>query len=101
MRINPMLATYDLFEEAMPWMEEDIFDEPVIFIDGKREAPGTVTRAEKVGTCVHCHKADAWFQLDLGAMARACESDWVFVIERDEDIRRGIANEFFVSVIRP
>jgi len=72
-----MRAAHDLSEEAMPWMEEirDIFDEPVIFIDEKREAPGTVTRAEKVGTRVHRHKADGWFQWDLGGMAHACESD--------------------------
>jgi hypothetical protein len=88
MRIKAMLATHDIAEEAMPWMEDvrAIFDELVIFIDEKRVTPGTVARAKKVGTRVHYHKADKWYQWDLAAMARACESDWIFNIERDEQL---------------
>jgi len=88
MRVNALLATHDLSEEAMPWMEEvrNIFDELVIFIDEKRVTPGTVARAENVGTRVHYHKAETWHEWDLASMARACESDWVFIIERDEQL---------------
>jgi hypothetical protein len=88
MRVNAMLATHDIPEEAMPWMDEirEIFDELVIFIDAKRAAPDAEARAEKVGSRVHRHKADSWYEWDLGSMARACESDWVFIIERDEQL---------------
>jgi hypothetical protein len=64
----------------------NIFDELVIYIDRKRVTPGTVSRAEKVGTRVHYHDAETWYEWDLGSMARACESDWVFIIERDEEL---------------
>ena len=88
MRITALLPTHDLPEQSMPWMMEarKIFDELVIFIDEKRVTPGTVTRAERVGTRVHYHRADTWYEWDLGAMARQCESDWVFIIERDEQL---------------
>ena len=88
MRVNGMLVTHDIPEEAMPWMRavRDVFDELVIFIDKKRVSPGTEARAKEVGTRIHHHKADEWFQWDLAAMARACESDWVFIIERDEEL---------------
>jgi hypothetical protein len=88
MHITALLPTHDLSEEAMPWMEEarNIFDELTIFIDEKRVTPGTVTRAEKVGTRVHRHNARTWYEWDLASMARACESDWVFLIERDEQL---------------
>jgi hypothetical protein len=86
MRITAFLPTHDLAEEAMPWMAEarDIFDDLVIFIDEKRVTPGTVSRAEKVASRVYHHEADTWYEWDLGAMARMCESDWIFLIERDE-----------------
>lgn len=69
-------------------MEEvrEIFDDLVIFIDAKRAAPDAEARAKKVGSVVHKHTAETWYEWDLGAMARACESDWVFIIERDEQL---------------
>src|ERR1700680_288839 len=88
MRINAMLPTHDLSEESMPWMAEtrDIFDELVIFIDEKRVTPGTVARAEKVATRVRYYKAETWYEWNRGAMARACQSEWIFLIERDEQL---------------
>jgi len=88
MHITALLPTHDLSEEAMPWMEEarGIFDDLAIFIDQKRATPGTVARAERVGTRVYQHNAEKWYEWDLGSMARACESDWVFLIERDEQL---------------
>jgi hypothetical protein len=88
MRINAMLTTHDLPAESLPWMEEvrEIFDELVIFIDAKRVAPNAVERAEKVASRVHHHDAETWYEWDLGSMARACESEWVFIIERDEEL---------------
>jgi hypothetical protein len=88
MRVNAMLVTHHLPEESMPWMAEArrVFDELVIFIDEKRMTPGTLDRAKKVGSRVHLHKAETWFEWDLASKARACESDWVFVIEYDEQL---------------
>lgn len=88
MRVNAMLTTHDLPPESLPWMEEvrEIFDELVIFIDARRVAPGAVARAEKVASRVHHHDAETWYEWDLGGMTRACESDWVFIIERDEQL---------------
>ena len=72
----------------MPWMMEarDIFDGLVIFLDEKRVTPGTVARAEKVATRVQYYKAETWYEWDRGAMARSCGSEWVFLIERDEQL---------------
>lgn len=88
MRVNAMLATHDLPPESLPWMEEvrEIFDELVIFIDANRVAPEAESRAEKVGSRIYHHKAETWYEWDLGSMARACASDWVFIIERDEEL---------------
>jgi hypothetical protein len=88
MRVNAMLVTHDLPTESLPWMEEvrEIFDELVIFIDARRAVPGAVERAEKVASRVHYHDAETWYEWDLGSMARACESDWVLIIERDEQM---------------
>jgi hypothetical protein len=88
MRVTAFLPTHDLAEEAMPWMEEvrSVFDGLVIFIDERRVTPGTVTRAKKVATRVYHHKAETWYEWDLAAMARQCESEWVFLIERDEQL---------------
>lgn len=83
-----MLVTHDLGAESMLWMDEvrEVFDGLVIFIDERRVTPRTCERAEKVASRVHHHQADEWFQWDLGAMVQACESDWVFLIERDEQL---------------
>lgn len=88
MRVNAMLATHDLPPESLPWMEEarEIFDELVIFIDAKRMAPGAVESAEKVASRVYHHDAETWYEWDLRSMARVCESDWVFIVERDEQL---------------
>lgn len=88
MQVKAMLVTHHLPEESMPWMAEvrSVFDELVIFVDEKRSKPGTLDRAKKVGSRVHLHKADTWYEWDLASKARACESDWVFVIEYDEQL---------------
>ena len=88
MQVKAMLVTHHLPEESMPWMAEarDIFDELVIFIDEKRAKAGTLDRAREVGSRVHLHNADTWYEWDLASKARACESDWVFVLEYDEQL---------------
>ena len=88
MLCNAMLATHDLPAEAIPWMEEvrSVFGELVIFIDRRRVTAGTVERAMKVGSRVHYHDAESWYEWDLGSMARACNSEWAFIIERDEQL---------------
>ena len=88
MRVNAMLVTHHLPEESMPWMAEarSVFDELVIFIDEKRAKSGTLERAREVGSRVYLHNADTWYKWDLASKARACESDWVFVLEYDEQL---------------
>jgi hypothetical protein len=87
-QIKAMLATHHLPEESMPWMAEArrVFGELVIFVDENRATAGTKSRAKSVGTCVHHYKVDTWYDGDWGGMARACESDWVFVIDYDEQL---------------
>lgn len=63
-----------------------VFDELVIFVDENRVKAGTIDRARKVGSRVHLYRADTWYEWDLGSKARACESDWVFQIEYDEQL---------------
>jgi hypothetical protein len=88
MRIAALLATHHLPEEAVAWFTEarSVFGELVIFIDEKRVTPGTIERAQKVGTRVVRHQANTWYESNFGAMARACESDWVFVLDYDEQL---------------
>lgn len=88
MRVNAMLTTHDLPLESLPWMEEvrEIFDELVVFIDANRVAPEAESRAKKVASRVYHHQAEKWYDWDLGSMARTCASDWVFIIERDEEL---------------
>jgi hypothetical protein len=87
-QITAMVATHHLPEESMPWMTEarGIFGALVVFIDENRVTPGTESRARSVATRVHSQKFDTWYDGDRGAMARACESDWVFVIDYDEQL---------------
>src|SRR5204863_4549126 len=72
----------------MPWVVEarKIFGELVIFIDENRATPGTESRAKSVGTRVHNFRANTWYESDWGAMARACEGDWVFIMDYDEQL---------------
>jgi hypothetical protein len=88
MRIKAMLITHHLPEESVPWMAgvRDTFDGLVVFIDENRVTPGTVMRAEQVATRVYHYKAETWYDWDLAGMARACESDWVFIIDYDEQL---------------
>ncbi len=83
-----MLVTHDLSEESMLWMHEvrELFDELIIFIDTRRVTPGTLERAAKVASRVHHHHTAEWFQWDLASKVETCESDWVFLIERDEQL---------------
>jgi hypothetical protein len=87
-QIKAMLATHHLPEESMPWMAEvrRVFGELIIFIDENRVTAGTESRAKSVGTRVHHYKVNTWYDADWGAMASACKSDWVFVIDYDEQL---------------
>jgi hypothetical protein len=88
MLITGLLPTHHLPEESMPWMAEarKVFGELVVFIDENRATAGTESRAKSVGTRVHHFKAKTWYDSDWGAMARACDSDWVFFIDYDEQL---------------
>jgi hypothetical protein len=72
----------------MQWMSEarDVFGELIICLDEKRLTSGTESRAKSVGTQVHHHFVNAWYDRDLGSMIRACESDWVFIMDYDEQL---------------
>ena len=86
MTVKAILPTHDIPEAAIPWMEEvrDVFDEFIVFLDENRQTPEAASRAEKVASRVRPYRADAWYDWDLSAMARECDSEWVFIIERDE-----------------
>ena len=88
MRIAGILFTHHLPAESMPWIAEarSVFDEMVIFIDEKRVTPGTMARAEKVGSRVLSYKADTWFGADAASLVASCESDWLFVLDYDEQL---------------
>ena len=72
----------------MPWIAEarNIFDEMVIFVDAKRATSGTVARASKVATRVVSHNADTWFGANGVSLVAQCESDWVFILDYDEQL---------------
>jgi len=86
--IKPMVATHHLPEESLPWMIEarEVFGELEIFLDANRLTPGTEARARSVATGVHYSRVDHWYDADWGAMAAACGSDWVLVVDYDEQI---------------
>ena len=88
MRVSVLLKTHHLQEEVMPWMAEAgrIFDKLVIFIDEKRATPGTLNYARKLSSHVHSYNSETWYASDFAAMARACESDWVFLLDYDEEL---------------
>lgn len=88
MRITAFVPTHHLPEESMPWLAEarNVFDELVIFIDEERATAGTVGRAQEAATRVYRHKADTWLAANFASMAQACESDWVFLLEYDEQL---------------
>ncbi len=87
-QISAMLATHHLPEESMPWMAEArrVFGELNIFIDQNRATAGTDIRAKSVATRVHHYEVNTWYDGDRAGMARACESDWVFVLDYDEQL---------------
>ena len=87
-QIQAMVATHHLPEEAMPWMAEArrVFGGLVLFIDQNRVTAGTENRAKAVASRVQSFKVDTWYDSDWGAMARECGSDWVFVIDYDEQL---------------
>jgi hypothetical protein len=88
MRIASWLPTHHIPEEALPWITEarNVFDEMVIFIDEKRVTPGTLAHAKRVGSRVVNYKAEGWLDMDCLSMVTACESDWVFLLEYDEQL---------------
>jgi len=55
----------------------------VIFIDAKRVTPRTLSRERKVDSRVYPYQANRWYDWDLASKARACESDWIFLLEYD------------------
>src|SRR3954453_23849278 len=91
MRVTALLPTHDLSEEAVTWMEEarSAFDGLVVFLDEKRVTPGTAARVQKVATRVVPYRVDSWYEWDISEMARQCDSDWLFLIERDEQLSPG------------
>jgi hypothetical protein len=87
-RISGIIFTHHLPEETLPWIGEarDIFDEMVIFIDEKRTTPNTVDRAKSVATRVLYNKADTWYGADGPSLVAGCKSDWLFVLDYDEQL---------------
>lgn len=82
------MATHHLAEQAVDWIRHarDVFGEFIIFLDENRLTPGTLERAESVANRVYRRRADKWYDLDFGSMASACESEWVFALDHDEEL---------------
>lgn len=83
-----LVVTHRLTEEAMPWMirAREIFGRLVIFVDQRRAFPEVEERARKIASVVHLSESDAFFGSDFKAMIEACESDWVFFLDHDEEL---------------
>jgi hypothetical protein len=88
MRITALVPTHHLPEESMVWITEarDVFDEVIVLIDQKNTTPGTVARAEKVATTVARNNNDLWRDPDRFSLLAACNADWVFILEYDEQL---------------
>jgi hypothetical protein len=88
MRITALVPTHHLPEESMAWMTEarNIFDDVIVLIDQKRATLGTVARAEKVATKVVRNNRDNWYEPDRFSLLAGCESDWVIILEYDEQL---------------
>ena len=88
MEIAVLLATHHLPEESVAWFLEakGVFGQLVIFIDEQRVTPGTIERARKLGTRVVLHQSPSWYESDFGAMARSCGTEWVFILDYDEQL---------------
>jgi hypothetical protein len=87
-QITAMVATHHLPEESLPWMDEArrVLGNLMVFVDANRATPGTDARAKSVATDVRRFEVDTWYDADWGAMARACESDWVLIVDYDEQL---------------
>lgn len=72
----------------MGWISESqkVFDEVIVLIDQKRATLGTVARAEKVATKVVLTNRDNWYEPDRFSLLADCKSDWVFILEYDEQL---------------
>ena len=71
----------------MPWLQRarDIFGRLVIFVDS--EAPPTVhQRAKAIASTVFTNDSSAFFSSDFRGMVDACESEWVFYLDFDEEL---------------
>lgn len=63
-----------------------VFDELVILIDEKRVTPGTIDRAQQVASRVLHNKGDTWYDPDRFSMLVSLDSEWVFLLEYDEQL---------------
>jgi hypothetical protein len=88
MRITALVPTHHLPGESLAWITDarNIFDEVIVLIDQKRATPGTVSRAEKVASRVVLNNRDTWYDPDRFSLLDGCNSDWVFLLEYDEQL---------------
>jgi hypothetical protein len=88
MRITALVPTHHLPEESMAWITDarNVFDEVIVLIDQKRATPGTVARAEKVATNVVRNNRDMWYDPDRFSLLAGSNSDWIFILEYDEQL---------------
>jgi SAM-dependent methyltransferase len=88
MRITALVPTHHLLAESMAWIIEarNIFDEVIVLIDQKRATPGTIARAEEVASHVVWNNRDTWYDPNRFSLLGECNSDWVFLLEYDEQL---------------
>ena len=85
----------------MPWIAaaRNIFDEVVVFIDEKRATPGTIDRANEVASRVLPNHAETWYGADGHALVSACEGDWLFTLDYDEELGAGWQQEGWRQIL--
>lgn len=82
------MVTHDIPEEAMPWLRRarEIFGRLVVFVDSPRAKPSVQERANALASAVYNSGSPLFFGSDFRAMVDACESDWVFYLDFDEEL---------------
>ncbi|HVF71283.1 MAG TPA: hypothetical protein VM940_06715 [Chthoniobacterales bacterium] len=83
-----LVVTHQMTAEAIPWMKRarEVFGRLVIFIDRHRASADAERHAQAVGAEVHFSDSAMFFASDFRAMVKACDSEWIFFLDHDEEL---------------